>query len=127
MIIDLTPDTFFESIRKEGPLHIVMHYGETCGPCKKTMPFYELLAQHFIEHNFTNIKFYKFHQWEPGYREWIKENGLLANGVPTFRYYYYGEKLHEVTASYTDANPMKDIIVEVVRGIEATTGGFSAQ
>ncbi len=92
MIIDLTPETFFEHINKEGPLHVVMHYGATCGPCKNTMPFYEILEQHFLEHNFTNVKFYRFHHWEPEYRQFIDDNNLQTNGVPTFRYYYYGEK-----------------------------------
>lgn len=126
MIVTLTPETFFEHINKEGPLHVVMHYGETCGPCKNTMPWYEILEQHFVEHNFTNVKFYKFHQWQPEYKEFIEDNKLKTNGVPTFRYYYMGEKLHEVTSGYNDPNDMKKVIVEVIKGIEATMGEFPA-
>jgi thiol-disulfide isomerase/thioredoxin len=126
MIIDLTPETFFEHINKEGPLHVVMHYGATCGPCKNTMPFYEILEQHFLEHNFTNVKFYRFHHWEPEYRQFIDDNNLQTNGVPTFRYYYYGERLHEVTSGYSDPNVMKQVIVEVIKGIESTMGEFPA-
>lgn len=125
MILELTPDNFFENINKEGPLHIVMHYGETCGPCKSTMPHYEILVNHFKEYNVTNVKFYKFHQWEQTYKPFIEEHNLKAKGVPTFRYYYFGEKLHEVTASYNDPNLMKKVIMEVVQGIETTLGGFS--
>ena len=126
MIIELTPETFFEHVNKEGPLHVVMHYGITCGPCKMTMPHYEILANHFLEHNFTNVKFYRFHQWENDYREFIKEHNLKTNGVPTFRYYYYGDILNEVTSAYSDPNDMKKVIVEVIRGIEATMGEFQA-
>jgi len=125
MIIQLTPETFFESVNTEGPLHVVMHYGETCGPCKKTMPNYELLVNHFVEYNITNVKFYRFHQWEKEYKDFIKEKELKVNGVPTFKFYYYGEKLHEVTASYSDPNLIKKMILEVVDMIEKNMGGFS--
>jgi hypothetical protein len=90
------------------------------------MPFYEILEQHFLEHNFTNVKFYRFHHWEPEYRQFIDDNNLQTNGVPTFRYYYYGEKLHEVTSGYSDPNVMKQVIVEVIKGIESTMGEFPA-
>lgn len=125
MILELTPENFFENIHKEGPLHVIMHYGATCGPCKSTMPHYEVLVNHFIEHKITNVKFYRFHQWEQSYKPFIEEHQLKVPGVPTFRYYYFGERLHEVTAGYSDPNAMKGVIVEVIKGIEATLGGFS--
>jgi len=125
MIVDLTPETFFESVNKEGPLHVVMHYGETCGPCKATMPHYEILVQHFLQYKVNNVKFYRFHQWQKEYKEFIEGNGLKANGVPTFRYYYMGEKLHEVTASYKDPNDMKKVVMDVIAGIEQTMGSFN--
>ena len=64
MIVNLTPETFFDNVNKEGPLHVIMHYGETCGPCKLTMPHYEILELHFREYNIKNVKFYKFHHWQ---------------------------------------------------------------
>lgn len=124
MIVDLTPETFFDSINQEGPLHVVMHYGVTCGPCKVTIPHYEILVQHFANYNIKNVKFYKFHHWEADYKQFIEENNLKTNGVPTFRYYYMGEKLHEVTASYNDPNDMKKVVMEVIQGIEQTMGSF---
>ena len=124
MIVDLTPEIFFDSINQEGPLHVVMHYGVTCGPCKATMPHYEILEQHFSEYNIKNVKFYRFHHWEADYKSFIEENNLKTNGVPTFRYYYMGEKLHEVTASYKDPNDMKKVVMEVIQGIEQTMGSF---
>ena len=124
MIVDLTPETFFESVNKEGPLHVIMHYGETCGPCKLTMPHYEILELHFREYNIKNVKFYKFHHWQKEYKQFIEDNGLKTNGVPTFRYYYMGEKLHEVTASYKDPNDMKKVVMDVIAGIEQTMGSF---
>ena len=124
MIVELTPETYFSCVNKPGPLHVVMHYGATCGPCNQTMPPYEILDQHFLENNFTNIKFYRFHHWEQSYKPFIEENNLKTSGVPTFRYYYMGEKLHEVTSSYNDPNLIKNVIAEVVKGIELTVGEF---
>ena len=125
MIVNLTPETFFDNVNKEGPLHVIMHYGETCGPCKLTMPHYEILELHFREYNIKNVKFYKFHHWQKEYKQFIEDNGLKTNGVPTFRYYYMGEKLHEVTASYKDPNDMKKVVMEVIAGIEQTMGSFN--
>ena len=124
MIVNLTPETFFDNVNKEGPLHVIMHYGETCGPCKLTMPHYEILELHFREYNIKNVKFYKFHHWQKEYKQFIEDNGLKTNGVPTFRYYYMGEKLHEVTASYKDPNDMKKVVMDVIAGIEQTMGSF---
>ena len=76
MIIELTPEIFFEQINKEGPLHVVMHYGATCGPCKATMPHYILLEKHFEEYNIKNVKFYTFHQWQKEYKQFIEDNNL---------------------------------------------------
>jgi thiol-disulfide isomerase/thioredoxin len=124
MIVELTPEIFFEQINKEGPLHVVMHYGATCGPCKATMPHYILLEKHFEEYNIRNVKFYTFHHWQAEYKQFIEDNNLKTNGVPTFRYYYMGEKLHEVTSGYGDPNNMKKVVMEVIEGIEQTMGSF---
>jgi len=125
MILELTPENFFEHIHSEGPLHVIMHYGMTCGPCKTTLPHYEVMANHFEEYKVANVKFYKFHQWEKSYKPFIEEHELNTSGVPTFRFYYFGEKLHEVTASYTDPNDIKRVVMDVVKGIENTMGEFN--
>ena len=122
MIIELTPETFFTSINKEGPLHVVMHYGTTCGPCKITMPHYELVEAHFLEYNVTNVKFYRFHQWEDDYKQFIDEHNLKTSGVPTFRYFYMGEVINEETRSFNDSNELKRHIMDTVKGIETTMG-----
>jgi thiol-disulfide isomerase/thioredoxin len=124
MIVELTPETFFETVRTEGPLHVVMHYGATCGPCKMTMPFYEAVATHFELHRVTNVKFYLFHQWEQSYKDFINNSNLKTSGVPTFRYYYFGDVLNEEVRSYNNADELKSNIMEVVKGIEQTMGGF---
>lgn len=124
MITELTPETYFEHVKKEGPLHVVMHYGSTCGPCSRTRPHYEIVESHFLEHNVTNVKFYFFHQWDATYTEFINNNSLKVNGVPTFKYFYMGDFMKEDTRSYGDPNELKQHIMEVIQGIESTMGGF---
>jgi hypothetical protein len=125
MITELTPETYFEHVKKEGPLHVVMHYGATCGPCKRTIPNYSTVETHFLEYNVTNVKFYWFHQWQPEYAEFIANNNLSVNGVPTFKYFYMGDFMKEDTRSYDDPNELKKDIMDVVKGIESTMGVFN--
>ena len=125
MVIELTPENFFEHINKDGPLHIVMHYGANCGPCKKTMPIYDIIDEHFASHNITNVKFYKFHQWEPEYKQFIEDYGLKTHGVPTFKYFYMQEVINEETRSFVDPNELKKHIIDTITAIEKTTGGFN--
>ena len=120
MIVDLTPETFFESVKKEGPLHVVMHYGVNCGPCKNTMPHYEKVEAHFVEYNVTNVKFYKFHHWEQSYKEFIETNNLKTKGVPTFRYFYMKDMINEDTKSFGDGDQLKKHIMETIKGIETS-------
>jgi thiol-disulfide isomerase/thioredoxin len=125
MIVELTPETYFEHVKKEGPLHVVMHYGATCGPCKMTIPFYSAVAAHFVDYKVTNVKFYWFHQWEDSYREFIDNNNLKTNGVPAFKYFYMGDIINEETQSYNDADKLKKSIMTVIEGIESTMGSFN--
>jgi thiol-disulfide isomerase/thioredoxin len=125
MILELTPETFFENVKVEGPLHVVMHYGEACGPCKRTLPIYEVVAQHFIDYGKGDrVKFYKFHHWEPAYKDFIEQNNLSTNGVPTFRFYYFGEDMQNFAESFTDANLLKRRIMDVSFAINSTIGGL---
>ena len=124
MIVELTPETYFEYVKKEGPLHVVMHFGATCGPCKMTIPFYDAVEKHFLEYKVTNVKFYFFHQWEESYKPFIEENNLTVNGVPTFKYLYMGDVITEETRSYNNADELKKSIMTVVDGIESTMGSF---
>lgn len=126
MIVELTPETFFDMTTTDvGQLHVVMHYGVTCGPCKTTMPNYELVADHFIAYNRGHmVKFYKFHQWEKTYKEFITQNNLAVNGVPTFRFIYAGETMETVTSGFTEADAIKRKILEVAKAINSTIGGF---
>ena len=124
MIIELTPETYFEFSHAESTLNVVMHYGTTCTPCKITMPNYELVEQHFNDYGKADrVKFYRFDHWN--HKPFISENGLDAAGVPTFKYYYGKDLIEQVTKSYTDPNVIKQQIIDVVQAINLTMGEFS--
>jgi len=124
MIIKLTPETYFEHVNREGPLHVVMHYGVTCGPCQMTMPFYEAVVQHFVQHNVTNVKFYRFHHWEPTYKPFIEQHNLSSKGIPSFKYFYFGGIITENVRSFNNPDDLKKSIMDSVRAIETTMGEF---
>jgi hypothetical protein len=89
------------------------------------MPHYELLESHFLHYNVTNVKFYKFHHWEQSYKQFIENNKLTTNGVPTFKYFYMGDIINEETRSYNNPDELKGSIMAVVAGIESTMGSFN--
>lgn len=124
MIVELTPDTYFDHVHKHGPLHVVMHFGATCGPCKITMPTYSLVEEHFVRHNVTNVRFYWFHHWEQSYREFIDQHKLNVQGVPAFKYYYAGELINEESRSFNNPDELKAHIMSNASAIDSTMGGF---
>lgn len=125
MVTELTPETYFDAIAVDKQMHIVMHYGVTCGPCKSTMPHYEAVANHFVQYGRGDrVKFYRFHQWQAEYKPFIEEHNLKVSGVPTFKFYYAGELIDEVTASYNDPNVLKKRFIDVSVAINSTIGDF---
>jgi len=120
MIVELTPENYFENVKREGPLHVVMHYGQNCGPCKVTMPHYERVEAHFIDFHVTNVKFYKFHQWQQEYKPFIEQNNLQVKGVPTFKYFYMGDVVNEEARSFNLPDELKKHITDTIQAIEKT-------
>jgi hypothetical protein len=125
MIVELTPENYFAHVHTHGPLHVVMHYGATCGPCKITLPNYSLVEEHFVRHNVTNVKFYWFHHWEPSYRPFIDEFNLKVSGVPSFKYFYMGDLINEESRSFNNPNEIKAHIMNTVSAIHNTIGDFN--
>lgn len=71
-------------------MHVVMFYGATCGPCKATMPHYEVVSN-FFEQNGAPIKLHKIHAWEEGEQKEYCSTVWGINGVPHFKVFYRGE------------------------------------
>ena len=74
-------------------LRIVMFYGATCGPCKRTMPHYETVAQYFTAKN-SPILFYRINAWEPVEQKEYCEKVWEIKGVPNFKAFLMGALIH---------------------------------
>jgi len=77
---------------KKNKVQFVMFYGATCGPCKITLPSYELEANLFTERG-AKIEFYKFNAWEPEEHNIYGREDMGVEGVPTFLAFYDGEEI----------------------------------
>lgn len=87
-------------------MHIVMFYGQTCGPCESAMPFYEEVAQYFTE-RIDVIKFYKIHAWEDDETKQYLDEMFDVKGVPKFTTYLYGVNIHNKLGGGTREDMMK--------------------
>lgn len=123
MVTELTPDNFFESLQDENVLSVIMFYGNTCGPCKITMPVYEAMAAHFIEYQIPNVKFFRMHFWEKEYKPFFTEHNITTKGVPTFKYYFNGDVLTEFARAFPDPNELKRETLEVMKAIDKIIQG----
>lgn len=74
-------------------LRIVMFYGATCGPCKRTMPHYETVAQYFTAKQ-SPILFYRINAWEPFEQKEYCETVWSVKGVPHFKAFLLGANIH---------------------------------
>lgn len=93
---------------KDDYMHVIMFYGETCGPCKMTMPNYEIAAD-FYRKKGAKIKFYKFHAWESTeIHEYCKTTWELT-GVPLFKVFYQGKVIMNKLGGGDDVEMFKTI------------------
>jgi thiol-disulfide isomerase/thioredoxin len=86
-------DLELNELMQDGNMHIVMFYGENCGPCKFTMPFYEETAQYF-DGIVEVIKFHKIHAWENDETKQYLSDTFDVKGVPTFITFLDGAQVH---------------------------------
>jgi len=89
-------------------LRIVMFFGATCGPCKATMPNYELAANYYVGLN-ANINFYKMNAWEPQEQADFCKNSFKIEGVPHFKAFCRGQLIMEKVGGGDEAT-MKEFI-----------------
>lgn len=77
-------------------LNVVMFFGNTCGPCKATMPNFEEVAKFFTEKS-SRVKFYKFHVWESAEQRAYVAETWGVQGVPHFKIFIRGEIIGDKT------------------------------
>lgn len=88
-------------------MHVIMFYGNTCGPCKNTMPFYDEAAEKYVQKT-DKIKFFKIHAWEEEYGQYYKEVWDI-NGVPHFRIMFNGQAVYHRNGG-GDLNTMMKVV-----------------
>jgi thiol-disulfide isomerase/thioredoxin len=94
MVIEISMNHMMEASPIEDEwMRIVMFFGSTCGPCKKTMPHYETIASYFSMKS-SPILFYKINAWEPIEQKEYCEQVWGINGVPHFKAFLLGNVIH---------------------------------
>lgn len=113
MVTELTMhDMINAKSEPDDDLRIVMFYGATCGPCKATMPNYELAAEHYSKLT-SNIKFYKVNAWHPPEQFEFCKKHFNLNGVPQFKVFCRSKVVFE-KAGGGDENTMKKFIQDSI-------------
>lgn len=74
-------------------MRVVMFYGATCGPCKRTMPHYETVAKYFTLKK-SPVLFYRINAWEPVEQKEYCEQTWGIQGVPNFKAFVLGNVIH---------------------------------
>lgn len=87
-IIDLDPKNFNRVIRDPTKTAFVMYYADWCEICKNTMPEVEKLAEYFK----TDGQVVIGRMEVDSNQDWLEQNGLNLEGVPTFYLYPRGRK-----------------------------------
>lgn len=86
-------------------LRVVMFYGATCGPCKRTMPHYETVAEYFTAKQ-SPILFYRINAWDPQQKEYC-EKVWEVTGVPNFKAFLSGTLIHTRQGSGDESTMFK--------------------
>lgn len=94
MITEITMHQMNEALPEpDDIMRVLMFYGATCGPCKRTIPHYETVAQYFTAKQ-SPILFYKINAWAPQEQKEYCEQVWNINGVPHFKVYIRGEEIY---------------------------------
>lgn len=113
MVTEITMDYMIKGQPVEdSDVRIVMFYGPTCGPCKATMPNYEI-ASNFFEERGARIQCFKINAWEPAEQANYCRETWGVEGVPHFKAFYKGKMLKEKVGG-GDEPTMKQFIHEVI-------------
>lgn len=96
----------------DNDVRIVMFFGSSCGPCKATMPNYEVTSN-FYNSKTNRIQFYKINAWEPAEQAKYCSEIWGVQGVPHFKAFCSGQIILE-KAGGGDEPTMKKFIHDVI-------------
>jgi len=113
MITEITMQDMMESQSNEDTnVRVVMFYGPGCGPCKATIPNYEL-ASNFFEERGARIRFFKINAWEPAEQANYCRETWGVEGVPHFKVFCKGQLIKEKIGG-GDEPAMRQFMQEIV-------------
>lgn len=114
-VVELNSRNFNRVIRDPTKTAFVMYYASWCDICKNTMPDVEKLAEYFKGDGYVVIARMEVDDNQ----DWLEQNGLNLEGVPTFYLYprgrkdkqkgwsYIGDRDFESMSVYVNANNRK--------------------
>jgi thiol-disulfide isomerase/thioredoxin len=114
MVTEITMNEMTTGVPLEtfNDMYVIMFYGETCGPCKATMPHYETVANLYKEKN-AHIQFFKINTWAPEEQKVYCSNIWGINGVPHFKVFCRSEQVIEKVGG-GDEEAMKQFIQDAI-------------
>lgn len=113
MITEITmQDMMTGQPSEDNEVRIVMFYGPTCGPCKATMPHYEIASEFFTNRG-AKMQMFKINAWEPAEQANYCRETWKVEGVPHFKAFCRGQVIKEKVGG-GDEPTMKAFMQEVV-------------
>lgn len=113
MIVEITKKDMERGLpTPDNDIRVVMFYGPTCGPCKATMPNYEI-ASDFYNKKTNRIKFFKINAWEPQEQAKYCNEVWNIQGVPHFKAFCRGEMILDKVGG-GDEEMMKKFIHDII-------------
>lgn len=109
MVIEIVKEQLeAKSIFVPDRMSVIMFYGPTCGPCKATLPHYELASDFYASLN-AKMDCYKINAWEPQEQAEYCKTVWEINGVPHFKIFYNENEIHKKNGG-GDLMEMKKLI-----------------
>jgi thioredoxin-like negative regulator of GroEL len=99
---------------ESGETMVILVYGATCGPCIKSKPNYEMVANFFHQLHPT-LPFGQINIWDDANR--IFKEHTPVESVPTFIIYKRGIEVSRIKG-YQDALPIKSFVFEALTQFE---------
>ena len=101
-----------------GETAVILVYGASCGPCIKTKPNYEMVAQFFYQLHPT-LTFGQINVWDETNK--VFKEHTPVDSVPTFVIYKSGIEVSRIKG-YKDALDIKTCVFEAFTKFELLSG-----
>lgn len=96
MINECTNEELWPQLANDDLTHIVLAYGASCGPCIKTKPHFQMVANLFTKLDLS-IRFYQIDVWNSINTAF--KQVITLEAVPTIIYYKNGKEVSRIRGS----------------------------